>query len=84
MDAGSEYVNFTIVTPFPGTALYDYVVQNNLLLPGVEIADLDWLHPSMKTIINPFYLEFISRKAWEFINKPERVAIVRSMVPRIT
>ena len=84
MDAGSEYVNFTIVTPFPGTALYDYVVQNNLLLPGVEIADLDWLRPSMRTIIDPFYLEFISRKVWEFINKPERIAIVRSMAPHIS
>lgn len=81
MDAGSEYVNFTIVTPFPGTVLYDYVVQNNLLLPGIEIADLDWLYPSMKTIIDPFYLEFISRKAWEFLNKPERISIIRSMNP---
>lgn len=83
MDAGSEYVNFTIVTPFPGTALYNYVIQNDLLLPGIEIADLDWLYPSMKTIIDPYYLEFISRKAWEFINKPERISIIRSMAPQI-
>lgn len=84
MDAGSEYVNFTIVTPFPGTALYDYVIQNDALLPDIEIADLDWLNPSMKTIIDPYYLEFISRKAWEFLNKPERIAIIHSMAPQIT
>ncbi len=83
MDAGSEYVNFTIVTPFPGTALYDHVVRNDLLLPGIEIADLDWLRPSIKTIIDPFYLEFISRKAWEFLNKPERISIIRSMAPKM-
>ena len=83
MDAGSEYVNFTIVTPFPGTTLYDYVVQNNLLLPGIEIADLDWLWPSIKTIIDPYYLEFISRKAWEYLNKPERIKIIRSMAPGV-
>ena len=83
MDAGSEYVNFTIVTPFPGTALYDHVVQNNLLLPGVEIADLDWLHPSIKTVMDPNYIEFVSRKAWEYLNKPERIAIIRSMAPSI-
>ena len=82
MDAGSEYVNFSMVTPFPGTTLYDYVVQNNLLLPGIEIADLNWLYPSMKTIIDPYYLEFISRKAWEFINKPERVEVLRSLAPK--
>lgn len=84
MDAGSEYVNFTIVTPFPGTALYDYVVKNDLLLPGIDIADLDWLWPSIKTTIDPYFLEFISRKAWEFINKPERIAIIRSMAPQIS
>src|SRR3989344_1436264 len=83
MDAGSEYVNFTIVTPFPGTDLYDYVIREDKLLPGIEIADLDWLKPSMKTIIDPYYLEFISRKAWEFLNKPERISIIRSMAPKV-
>jgi len=82
MDAGSAYANFTIVTPFPGTALYDFVSRNNLLLPGVDIADLDWMRPSFKTLIDPWYLEFISRKAWEYLNKPERIAIVRSMLPK--
>lgn len=83
MDAGSEYVNFTIVTPFPGTALYDYAIQNDLLLPGIEIADLDWLWPSMKTLMDPKYIEFVSRKAWEYLNKPERISIIRSMAPSI-
>ena len=83
MDAGSEYVNFTIVTPFPGTVLYDYVIQNDLLLPGIEIADLDWLRPSIKTLVAPSYLEFVSRKAWEFLNKPERISIIRSMAPQV-
>ena len=82
MDAGSEYVNFTIVTPFPGTVLYDYVIQNNLLLPGIDIADLDWLHPSIQTRVDPNYLEFVSRKVWEYLNKPERIDIIRSMVPK--
>lgn len=82
MDAGSEYVNFTIVTPFPGTALYDYVIQNDLLLPGIEVADLDWLWPSMKTLMDPKYIEFVSRKAWEYLNKPERISIIRSMAPK--
>lgn len=82
MDAGSEYVNFTIVTPFPGTALYDYVVQNNLLLPGIEIADLDWLHPSIKTLVDPEYLEYVSREVWQSLNKPERINIIRSMAPK--
>jgi len=84
MDAGSEYVNFTIVTPFPGTALYEYVIKNDLLLPGIEIADLDWLYPSMKTLMDPEYIQFVSREVWRSLNKPERIEIVRSMVPQIT
>lgn len=84
MDAGSAYVNLTMVTPFPGTVLYEFVMRNNLLLPGIDIADLDWLRPSMKTIIDPWYLEFISRQAWEFLNKPERIKTIRSLAPQVS
>lgn len=81
MDAGSRCVNFTMVTPFPGTALYDHVVENDLLLPGLELADMTWMKPSMKTIIEPWILEFIQTKAWEFLNKPDIVSTVRSLTP---
>lgn len=80
-DAGSYYVNLTMVTPFPGTDLYDLVMRENLLLPGVEVADLDWMKPSMKTVIDPWFLEFISKKSWEYLNNPERIATIRSMAP---
>ncbi len=80
-DAGSNYVNLTMVTPFPGTLLYDMVMREDLLLPGVEIADLDWMRPSMKTLIDPWYLEFISKRGWEYLNNPERIATIRSMAP---
>lgn len=82
LDAGSMYVNFTMVTPFPGTALYEYCIENDLLLPGIDIADLNWMEPSMKTVIDPWFLKFISRKAYEYINKPERLEVVRSMAPK--
>ncbi|MBI2063440.1 MAG: B12-binding domain-containing radical SAM protein [Candidatus Yanofskybacteria bacterium] len=84
IDAGSSCVNFTMVTPFPGTALYEYVMQNDLLLPGLELADMTWMRPSMKTIIEPWILEFIQTKAWEFLNKPERVNAVRSFAPKVS
>ncbi len=83
-DAGSSYVNLTIVTPFPGTALFNFVMQNDLLLPGVELADLDWMRPSMKTLIEPCVLEFVSTKVWKFLNKPERVATIRSLAPQVS
>jgi anaerobic magnesium-protoporphyrin IX monomethyl ester cyclase len=83
LDAGSTYVNLTIVTPFPGTELYDYVIKNDLLLPGIDIADLDWMRPSIKTVIDPKVIEFVSRYVWRFINRPERIAMVRSMAPAL-
>lgn len=84
LDAGSMYVNFTMVTPFPGTVLYDICLKEDLLLPGIDIADLNWMEPSMKTVIDPWFLKFISRKAYEYINKPERLQVVRSMAPKAT
>jgi len=44
---------------------------------------LDWLHPSIKTLIDPGYLEFVSREVWLSLNKPERINIIRSMAPKI-
>jgi radical SAM superfamily enzyme YgiQ (UPF0313 family) len=32
--AGIDSANFNFLTPFPGTQLYDYVVENKLLLPN--------------------------------------------------
>lgn len=84
LDAGSMYVNFTMVTPFPGTTLYDYCIENGILLPNIDIADLNWMEPSMKTKIDPWFLKFISRQAYEYINKPERLEIIRSMAPTFT
>ncbi len=83
IDAGVSYVNLTIATPYPGTELYQLAIQENLLLPGLDLADLDWIRPSMKTLIEPWVLEFIATKGWEFINNPQRVARIRSMAPQI-
>lgn len=82
MDAGSAYVNLTIVTPFPGTALYDHVIENNLLLPGIDIADLDWMRATIKTKINPETIEFVSKYMWRLLNKKERISTIRSMAPK--
>ena len=84
MDAGSGCVNFTMVTPFPGTALYNHVIDNDLLLPGLELADMTWMRPSMKTLIEPWILQFVQNKAWEFLNDPKRVNAVRSLAPQVS
>jgi len=83
LDAGVNYVNITIATPYPGTELYEYAIREDSLLPNIDLADLDWTQPSMKTLIEPWVLEFLSTKGWEFINNSDRIARIRSMAPQV-
>lgn len=79
MDAGMDYANFHFITPFPGTQLYENAVTNDWLIPGIDLAELDWTKPSMKTIVPAWILEFIMTEGWEYVNKPERIKRIRSM-----
>lgn len=78
-DAGLDYANFVIITPFPGTAFYDLVVRENLWLPNTKLEDLDWTKPSIKTRIPSWLLEFMITNGWEYVNDPQRIIRLRSM-----
>lgn len=79
MAAGLDNANFMIITPFPGTPLYDRVVRENLFLPETKIEFLDWTKVAIKTLVPKEHLECMITKGWESINKPERVARIREM-----
>ncbi len=82
MDAGLDKANFMIITPFPGTQFYDYAVTHDLFLPGIDIGVLDWMRPSIKTLIAPATLEHVITEVWRDINNPKRINRLRSMTPR--
>ena len=78
-DAGIDYANFVIITPFPGTEFYDLVVRENLWLPDTKLEELDWTRPSIKTRVPPWVLEFMITNGWEYINDPKRIMQLRSI-----
>ena len=78
-DVGLDYANFMIITPFPGTQFYDLAMRENLMLPGVELGDLDWTKPSIKTLVPSWVLEFMITHGWEYMNDPKRITRLRSM-----
>jgi radical SAM superfamily enzyme YgiQ (UPF0313 family) len=79
MDAGLDSANFNFLTPFPGTMLHDYVVENKLLLPNLHIADMDWMRPSMKTKVPGWIIKLIITKGWRFVNNPARIKRIKGM-----
>ena len=79
MDAGIDSANFNFLTPFPGTKIHDYVVENKLLLSNLNIADMDWMRPSMKTRVPGWIIKLIITKGWRFVNKPERIKRIKGM-----
>ena len=79
MAAGIDSANFNFLTPFPGTKIHDYVVENKLLLPNLHIADMDWMRPSMKTKVPGWIIKLIITKGWRFVNNPERVKRIKEM-----
>lgn len=82
IEAGLDKANFVIITPFPGTQFYDYVVAHDLFLPGIDIGMLDWMRPSIKTLIAPSTLEHVITEVWRNINHPERIAGLQSITPQ--
>jgi anaerobic magnesium-protoporphyrin IX monomethyl ester cyclase len=79
MAAGLDSVNFMFITPFPGTQLYDFALNNNVLLPDLKLENMDWTQPSMKTKVPGWFIRLIITKGWRLVNKLERVNRIKSM-----
>ena len=79
MDAGLDNANFMFITPFPGTKLYDYAVENKILLPNLHVADMDWTRPSMKTKVPGWFITLIITKGWRYVNNSERIKRIKGM-----
>ena len=82
MADGLDYANFMFITPFPGTLLYEQAKNNNLLLPNIDVADFDWMRPSMKTKVPHSFINQIITRGWRFVNKSKRINHLKSMKPK--
>ena len=76
---GLDITNFSIITPFPGTVLYDMAIQENLLLK--DPADMIIERPSMKTKVPQWFLKLLVTKGWEYVNKSSKIEEIKRMTP---
>ena len=74
-----DIANFNIITPFPGTVLYDMAIQENLLLK--DPADMIIERPSMKTKVPQWFLKLLVTKGWEYVNKSSKIEEIKRMTP---
>ena len=81
MEAGMDYVNFHLIAPFPGSKLYDYAIEQKLLLPDLDPSDINWDKPSMHLPVSEEQLKDMITNKWESANKKERVDRLRGMTP---
>ena len=51
----SDYTQFSLATPFPGTPLYEYAREHNLIRPGITWDDFS---PMNKAIMKTKELDF--------------------------
>ena len=83
MAAGMDYANFVIITPFPGTAFYDMAISEGILLPNLDVADMDWKRPSIKTKVPHWFINLIIKRGWKFVNNSKRIKHIGSMKPKV-
>ena len=81
MAAGMDYANFVIITPFPGTKFYEFALSENLILPNLDVADMDWMRPSIKTKVPHWFINLIITKGWRYVNKSKRINRIKSITP---
>ena len=81
MAAGMDYANFVIITPFPGTLFYDMALCENLILPNLDVADMDWTRPSIKMRVPHWFINLIITKGWKFVNGATRINRIKNMAP---
>ena len=82
MQAGLDYTHFMYITPFPGTTFYDQVLNEGILIPDLDPADMDWVRPSIKTKVPSWFIDLIITKGWRYVNSSKRISLIKSMQPK--
>ena len=69
---GVDTSGFFICMPLPGTSMFDYCMEHNLLDKDFNIDKMNWRKANMiNTPVSPTELEEIRDKAWEEVNSDE-------------
>jgi radical SAM superfamily enzyme YgiQ (UPF0313 family) len=74
VDEGLAVASFFVIVPFPGTSLYDMVIESGQLSQDFNPDDMRWTRSVLKNApVAPETLESIRTVAWKLINKAEFV-----------
>lgn len=69
---GIDHVAFYIITPYPGSVLYDMAVANGNVPPHLDLVNMKFAIPTMiNTIIPPETLRYTRQLAFRLINPSE-------------
>ena len=75
--AGLNVAAFYIITPYPGSVLYDYAVENNHLPEVLRLPDMKFAIPTMiNTKIPPEVLRYTRRLVYQLINRKDHIDTV--------
>jgi radical SAM superfamily enzyme YgiQ (UPF0313 family) len=73
VQAGLDSANFYIITPYPGSVLYDEAAAAGHLPPELDLANMKFQVPSMiRTTVPPEVLRYTRRIAYHLIHSQER------------
>ena len=70
VEEGLAAASFFVIVPFPGTTLYDMVIQDGMLSPDFNTDDMRWTRSVLKgTSVSAETLEYLRALAWKLVNK---------------
>jgi len=74
MEYGMTEANIFLIVPFPGSTLFDFVMNNGFLDEDWNPDEMKWYEPTMKnTLVLPPLLKLTRELAWSLLNKPKYV-----------
>jgi len=85
INAGLDYASFFVVSPYPGSALYETAVREGYLDRDIDPDSLHWGNPVMRnTTIPPEELIRIRREEYQRINNPQFISgkYERNVIPK--
>ena len=69
---GIDHVAFYIITPYPGSVLYDMAVENGNVPPQLDLVNMKFAIPTMiNTLIPPEMLRYTRKLVFRLINPTE-------------
>jgi radical SAM superfamily enzyme YgiQ (UPF0313 family) len=81
IDEGMDYASLFAVVPFPGTDLFDMVIQNGQLDPNFDPDNMRWTRSILSGLaVDSETLEQMRQLAWLLINKTSYVSYKRKML----